>query len=99
MGEFGCRSGNRSSYTCGTITATNTTIGYGGQDGLPASTVTNLMEVPGACPVSGDSGGPFVNGGTALGITSGVGEYAGGGCAGLFAKVNEITGWFWVTVL
>jgi hypothetical protein len=87
-GEFGCRSGQTTAYTCGKVGSTNVLITYEG-----GTQVGNLYEVPGACANPGDSGGPFVDGGTALGILSGA-----GGCTTYYTQANFMTQWFGTTV-
>lgn len=89
-GEYGCRSGASTTYTCGHAGKLDTVWGY------PATAVSNLMEVPGACLTQGDSGGPFVDGSTALGIASGYSLSTP--CVGLYTKVVDISYWFGVYV-
>lgn len=96
QGEYGCRTGYASAYSCGSISSVNGSVGYGQGEGG----VTNLLVIPGACAVSGDSGGAFVDGGTALGITSGSANYANGSCAwGLFAHAEDVGNWLGVWAL
>lgn len=94
VGEYGCRSGYASTYTCGTISSVNTSVTYG------TNTVTNLISVPGACGVGGDSGGVYLDGTTALGISSGSSRViATGACVeGYFAHVTDITSWLGVSI-
>lgn len=91
-GEYGCRSGASSNYSCGTISSTNTSVVYE-EEGKKIE-VTKLMEVPGACSQEGDSGGPFVNGGTALALLSGGAEKP---CVTLYTPAAVITEWFGIT--
>lgn len=96
QGEYGCRTGYASAYTCGTISSVNGTVGYGDGEGG----VTNLLFIPGACPVSGDSGGAFSDGGAALGITSGRASHDDGSCAfGIFAHAEDVGNWLGVWAL
>ncbi|MDO5498678.1 MAG: S1 family peptidase [Propionibacteriaceae bacterium] len=60
-----CKSGAASGITCGQVTAYNATVRYGG-----AATVTGLG-VSSVCTAPGDSGGAYVSGGYAVGMTSG----------------------------
>lgn len=61
---YGCRSGRTSGAACGTVDAVNVTIGYA--DG---TTHTGMTQA-GTCASMGDSGGPFVSGNFAYGLTS-----------------------------
>lgn len=73
VGAAVCMSGQASGWHCGTITATNQTVEYdqGLVYGLTATTV---------CTDSGDSGGAFISGDQAQGVTSGgVGDCASHG--------------------
>ncbi|HWX95226.1 MAG TPA: S1 family peptidase [Solirubrobacteraceae bacterium] len=90
QGEFGCRSGASSSYSCGHATALDVVVGIQG-----GPEIGNEMEVPGACSSPGDSGGPFVDAGTALGILS---AQTIGTCTTFYAKVSDISYWFGVYV-
>lgn len=91
-GEYGCRSGASSNYSCGTISTTNTSVVYE-EEGKKIE-VTKLMEVTGACSKKGDSGGPFVNGGTALAVLSGGAESP---CVTVYTPTAVITEWFGIT--
>lgn len=94
QGQWGCRSGFASNFTCGAIQTTSFNKTY--TDGVA---VTNLILVPGACPVNGDSGGVFLDGGTALGITSARMSNPDGSCyGGAFAHVTDIAQWLGVSV-
>ncbi len=60
-----CRSGARTGYRCGTVTAKNVTVNYS------AGATYNLVRSS-ACVGGGDSGGSFITpGGEAQGVTSG----------------------------
>ena len=71
VGAAVCRSGSTTGWRCGTVSAVNQTVNYGGGDIVQGLTRTT------ACAQAGDSGGPFVtNPGsgtrvTALGLLSG----------------------------
>lgn len=96
QGEYGCRSGSVTSYTCGTISTVNGTGSYHEGEGG----VSHLLFVPGACLAKGDSGGPFVDGGTALGITSGWVNKPDGSCDfGVYAHAEDIGNWLGVWAL
>lgn len=83
VGASTCRSGSSSGYRCGTIQATNQTVNYGGGDVVYGLTRTS------ACAEPGDSGGSFISGNQAQGMTSG----GAGGCLlggeTFFQPVNE----------
>lgn len=83
VGASVCRSGRTTGWRCGTITATNVTVNYSGQlvHGLVRST---------ACAQPGDSGGPFVAGSQAQGVTSGAGGDCASGGTTVYQPVNEI---------
>jgi len=76
-GEYGCRTGASSNFTCGTVLYQSQTITVGPTDTGQYGDIGNMFSVTGACGIPGDSGGPFVDGGKALGIAS-AGSCAGG---------------------
>ncbi len=60
-----CKAGNTTGWTCGTITAYNRTVNYGG-------TVTSGLAEASVCTEGGDSGGAYIGvGNLAQGMTSG----------------------------
>ncbi len=65
VGASTCRSGSTTGYRCGTIQSRNQTVNYGGGDIVSGLTRTS------ACAEPGDSGGSFVAGRQAQGMTSG----------------------------
>jgi len=79
-GEFVCKFGTKSFYTCGTITTTSYTPGY-----LPSATATYVYVDNATQDQSepGDSGGPWFSGNTAYGLMSG-GYDGGGGPGGIY---------------
>ncbi|SER44201.1 S1 family peptidase [Actinokineospora terrae] len=83
VGQSVCRSGSTTGWHCGTIQATNSTVNY------PQGTVTGLTKTN-ACAEPGDSGGSWVSGDQAQGVTSGgSGDCSSGGTT-YFQPVNEI---------
>jgi len=64
VGASVCRSGSTTGWRCGTIEARNATVNY------PQGTVFGLTRTS-ACAEGGDSGGSFLNGTQAQGVTSG----------------------------
>ncbi|SEG85955.1 streptogrisin C [Nonomuraea solani] len=59
-----CRSGSTTQWHCGTVTALNSTVNY------PEGTVSGLTRTT-VCAEGGDSGGSFISGDQAQGMTSG----------------------------
>lgn len=93
VGEFVCKFGMTSGYTCGTISSTT----FAPTDYLPGAT-SDYVKVDSSTQdqsEGGDSGGPWFSGETAYGIMSG--GYAGGGGPGgiynaaIYAPVDAIT--------
>ncbi len=83
VGASVCRSGSTTGYRCGTIQSKNATVNYGGGDVVYGLTRTN------ACAEPGDSGGSWVAGRQAQGMTSGgSGDCTVGGTT-YFQPVNE----------
>ncbi|BCB73718.1 hypothetical protein GCM10022251_80150 [Phytohabitans flavus] len=85
VGSSVCRSGRTTGWRCGTITAKNVTVNYSGSlvYGLVASS---------ACAQPGDSGGSFISGNQAQGVTSGAGGDCNSGGTTVYQPVNEILG-------
>ncbi|MGW5215562.1 carbohydrate-binding protein [Streptomyces sp. NPDC004051] len=83
VGAAVCRSGSTSGWRCGTIQQHDTSVTY------PQGTVGGLTRTT-ACAEPGDSGGPFVAGVQAQGVTSGgTGDCARGGTT-FYQPVNPI---------
>lgn len=83
VGASTCRSGSTTGYRCGTIEGKDQTVNYGGGDVVFGLTRTS------ACAEPGDSGGPFVSGRQAQGMTSGgSGDCATGGTT-FFQPLDE----------
>jgi streptogrisin D len=66
VGEAVQRSGSTTGVRGGTVTALNATVTY------PDGTTVNGLTRTTACAEPGDSGGPFYDGGTGLGMLSGI---------------------------
>ncbi len=82
VGASVCRSGSTTGWHCGTITSKNQTVKY------PQGTVQGLTRTD-ACAEPGDSGGSFISGNQAQGMTSGgSGDCTSGGVT-FFQPVNE----------
>ncbi|WP_437054320.1 carbohydrate-binding protein [Streptomyces sp. enrichment culture] len=91
VGASVCRSGSTSGWHCGTVEQHGTSVSYpeGTVDGLTRTTV---------CAEPGDSGGPYVAGVQAQGVTSGgSGDCATGGTT-FFQPVNPILDGFGLTL-
>ncbi|GGZ91696.1 trypsin-like serine protease [Streptomyces echinoruber] len=86
-----CRSGSTTGWHCGTIEQRDTSVSYaeGTVDGLTRTTV---------CAEPGDSGGPFLAGSQAQGVTSGgSGDCTSGGTT-FFQPVNDILSAYGLTL-
>ncbi|GAA5170455.1 MULTISPECIES: S1 family peptidase [Amycolatopsis] len=92
VGASVCRSGSTSGWHCGTIQATNQTVNYA------EGTVSGLTKTN-ACAEPGDSGGSWVSGSQAQGVTSGgSGDCTRGGTT-YFQPVNEILSAYGLTLV
>jgi hypothetical protein len=69
VGSTICKAGNTTGWTCGTITQYNLTVNYGGAGGSVTRT-TGLARST-VCTEGGDSGGAYISGTVAQGMTSG----------------------------
>jgi streptogrisin C len=83
VGASVCRSGSTSGWHCGTIQAKNQTVNYA-QGTVYGLTQTN------ACAEPGDSGGSWLTGQQAQGVTSGGSGNCTSGGTTFFQPVNEI---------
>ncbi|SDP93783.1 streptogrisin C [Actinopolyspora xinjiangensis] len=82
VGSSVCRSGQTTGWHCGTIQAKNQTVSY------PSGTVYGMTRTD-VCAEPGDSGGSFISGNQAQGMTSGgSGDCTWGGTT-YFQPVNE----------
>ncbi len=82
VGASVCRSGRTTGWHCGTVEAHNQTVVY------PEGTVTGLTRTD-ACAEPGDSGGPFLSGDQAQGMTSGgSGDCDGSEATAFYQPVN-----------
>ncbi|WDZ83934.1 ricin-type beta-trefoil lectin domain protein [Micromonospora cathayae] len=91
IGSSICRSGRTTGWRCGTLLGRNETINYaqGAVSGLSRSN---------ACAEGGDSGGAWISGNQAQGVTSGgTGNCSSGGTM-WFQPVNEILGAYGLTL-
>ncbi|MEJ3750488.1 FG-GAP-like repeat-containing protein [Actinomycetes bacterium KLBMP 9797] len=91
VGSSVCRSGSTTGVRCGTIQAKNETVIY------PQGTVAGLTRTN-ACAQPGDSGGPFMTGAQAQGVTSGGSGNCSTGGTTYFQPVNEILAAYGLTL-
>ncbi|CCH31639.1 trypsin-like serine protease [Actinosynnema sp. NPDC047251] len=66
VGATLCKAGNTTGWTCGKVSAYNQTVRYSGE-----STSTRGLARSTVCTEGGDSGGAYISGNTAQGMTSG----------------------------
>ena len=78
-----CRSGSTTGWHCGTIQAKNQTVSYTGGPTVTGLTKTNV------CAEPGDSGGSWMSGNQAQGVTSGGSGNCTSGGTTYFQPVNE----------
>ncbi|WP_350276159.1 peptidase S1 [Kribbella sp. HUAS MG21] len=69
VGSTICKAGNTTGWTCGNITNYNLTVNYGGAGG--SITRTSGLARSTVCTEGGDSGGAYISGTIAQGMTSG----------------------------
>ncbi|MFC7303860.1 S1 family peptidase [Streptomyces monticola] len=91
VGASICRSGSTTHWHCGTLLAKNETVNYS-QGAVHQMTKTSV------CAEPGDSGGSFISGDQAQGVTSGGWGNCGGGGETWFQPVNEILGRYGLTL-
>ncbi|SCL74074.1 ricin-type beta-trefoil lectin domain protein [Micromonospora peucetia] len=85
IGSSVCRSGRTTGWRCGTILGRNETVNY------PQGAVSGLTR-SNACAEGGDSGGAWISGNQAQGVTSGGSGNCSTGGTTWFQPVNEILG-------
>lgn len=78
-----CRSGSTTGWHCGTIQQHNASVTY------PQGTITGLTRTS-VCAEPGDSGGPFISGDQAQGVTSGGSGNCRSGGTTYHQPINEI---------
>ncbi|MFF8727044.1 S1 family peptidase [Streptomyces sp. NPDC015171] len=92
VGSSVCRSGSTSHWHCGTVLAQNETVNY--SDGSVVHELTKTS----VCAEPGDSGGSFISGDQAQGVTSGGWGNCSGGGETWFQPVNEILNRYGLTL-
>ncbi|MFC0527847.1 S1 family peptidase [Phytohabitans kaempferiae] len=91
VGASICRSGSTTGWRCGTVQAKNSTVNY------PQGTVTGLTRTN-ACAEPGDSGGSWLSGQQAQGVTSGGSGNCTSGGTTYFQPLNEILSVYGLTL-
>ncbi|ROO59928.1 streptogrisin C [Micromonospora sp. Llam0] len=91
VGASICRSGSTTGWRCGTIQAKNSTVNY------PQGRVSGLTRTN-ACAEPGDSGGSWLSGQQAQGVTSGGSGNCSTGGTTYFQPVNEILSVYGLTL-
>ncbi|TWD72457.1 alpha-lytic protease prodomain-containing protein [Kribbella amoyensis] len=92
VGTSVCRSGSTTHWHCGTILAKNETVNYGNGQLFYGATKTSV------CAEGGDSGGSFITGDQAQGVTSGGWGNCSSGGETWFQPVNEILSAYGLTL-
>ncbi|SDG20380.1 streptogrisin C [Sinosporangium album] len=87
-----CRSGSTTQWRCGTIQQRNTSVTY------PEGTITGVTRTS-ACAEGGDSGGSYISGNQAQGVTSGGSGNCSVGGTTYFQPVNEILSVYGLTLV
>ncbi|MET9494056.1 S1 family peptidase [Streptomyces sp. NPDC006552] len=91
VGASICRSGSTSHWHCGTVLAKNETVNYS-QGAVHQMTKTSV------CAEPGDSGGSFISGDQAQGVTSGGWGNCSSGGETWYQPINEILGRYGLTL-
>ncbi|MEU7316241.1 S1 family peptidase [Streptomyces sp. NPDC007083] len=91
VGASICRSGSTSHWHCGTVLAKNETVNYS-QGAVHEMTKTSV------CAEGGDSGGSFISGDQAQGVTSGGWGDCSGGGETWYQPINEILNHYGLTL-
>jgi hypothetical protein len=91
VGASVCRSGSTSHWHCGTVLAKNETVNY-------SQGAVHQMTKTSACAEPGDSGGSFISGDQAQGVTSGGWGNCGSGGETWHQPVNEILSRYGLTL-
>ncbi|WP_052021343.1 S1 family peptidase [Actinokineospora spheciospongiae] len=105
VGSSICKSGATSGWTCGTIKGYNVTVTYTDPNGGP-NTVVRGLGSSSVCTMGGDSGGAYISGNQAQGMTSGgpTGQqctYNGGNQAGkssYFQPLSDALSYYGLTL-
>ncbi|HZG05755.1 MAG TPA: S1 family peptidase [Streptomyces sp.] len=91
VGSSICRSGSTTGWHCGTIQQHNTSVTY------PQGTVSGVTRTT-VCAEPGDSGGSYISGNQAQGVTSGGSGNCSSGGTTYYQPVNEILSVYGLTL-
>ncbi|GAA3445444.1 S1 family peptidase [Planomonospora venezuelensis] len=91
VGSSICRSGSTTGYHCGTISQHNTSVTY------PEGTISGVTRTT-VCAEPGDSGGSYISGDQAQGVTSGGSGNCSSGGTTYHQPVNEILSVYGLTL-
>ncbi|WP_432043236.1 S1 family peptidase [Streptomyces cadmiisoli] len=91
VGASICRSGSTTRWHCGTVLAKNETVNY-------SEGAVHQMTKTSVCAEPGDSGGSYISGDQAQGVTSGGWGNCSGGGETWFQPVNEILNRYGLTL-
>ncbi|WP_189108608.1 S1 family peptidase [Streptomyces camponoticapitis] len=86
-----CRSGSTTHWRCGNVLAKNVTVNY-------AQGAVHQMVQTSACAEGGDSGGSFISGDQAQGVTSGASGNCTTGGQSFYQPINEILSTYGLTL-
>jgi streptogrisin C len=93
VGASICRSGSTTGWHCGVVQQKNVTVHYQGSGTVGGLTKTSV------CAEPGDSGGSYISGSQAQGVTSGGSGNCRTGGTTFFNPVNEILGAYHLTLV
>ncbi|MFI0409440.1 carbohydrate-binding protein [Actinomadura sp. 3N508] len=83
VGQPVCRSGSTTGWHCGTVSQHNTSVTY------PEGTISGVTRTT-VCAEPGDSGGSYISGSQAQGVTSGGSGNCSSGGTTFYQPINEI---------
>ncbi|MGW4021944.1 alpha-lytic protease prodomain-containing protein [Streptomyces sp. NPDC005009] len=83
VGASVCRSGSTTGWHCGTVQVLNTSVTY------PEGTITGVTQTT-VCAEPGDSGGSYISGSQAQGVTSGGSGNCSSGGTTFFQPINPL---------
>lgn len=91
VGASVCRSGSTTGWHCGTVQVLDTSVTY------PEGTITGVTQTT-VCAEPGDSGGSYISGSQAQGVTSGGSGNCGSGGTTFFQPINPLLQHFGLTL-
>lgn len=97
-----CKSGQTTGWTCGTVRSYNVSVTYTDQNGGPDTVVSGLASST-VCTEGGDSGGAYISGNQAQGMTSGgpIGQQCSGvnsGGSSYFQPLDDALSYYGLTL-